>query len=241
MAQREVGLSDGLVAGGSAGGWSALAGVVAIVVWMAFGPFGSLWVYGLGWAVALAAVDGVLKLLLRRGWAVPSPASLVAGVLRLGPESWLVAPRWARVRLAAGGFLVCVAVAGVAGWDAAQEYQVVADLRDQGQRTDATVVEVSGRSEEGWATSAIVRFATPSGSVRADVDVEAGSADAVTPGGQIAVVYDPARPAEVRSVAYLDGRDADGARQAAIVFGVLAAGCLVGATREVLLARERTE
>ncbi|MFF8473729.1 DUF3592 domain-containing protein [Streptomyces sp. NPDC015414] len=222
-------------------GWGVLAGGVAVVVWMVFGPFGSLWLYVLGWAAALTAADGVTWLLRRRGWGVPSPGQLVAGLLRAGPESWLVAPRWARGRLAAAGFLVFATIAGVMGWQAAQEYQVLAGLRDQGLRTDAAIVEITGRSEEGWATSVTVRFSTPSGSVRADVDVPSGSASSAKPGAYMPVVYDPARPTEVRNVAYLDGGDADGARQGAILIGVLAAGFLVGAVREVVRAGRRTE
>ncbi|MEU1705038.1 DUF3592 domain-containing protein [Streptomyces sp. NPDC005706] len=225
---------------GSQVGWGVLAGGVAVVVWVVFGPLGSLWLYVLGWAAALAAVDGVFRLVRPQGLAVPPPGRLVAGLLRLGPESWLVAPRWAKVRLAAGGFLVFSTIAGVMGWQAAQEYQVLAGLRAQGLRTDAIVVEITGRSEEGWVTSVTVRFSTPSGSVRADVDVPSGSADAAKPGAYIPLAYNPAHPTEARDVAYLDGREADGARQGAIVIGSVAAGFLVGTAMEVFRVRRRT-
>ncbi|MET8805968.1 DUF3592 domain-containing protein [Streptomyces sp. NPDC004546] len=223
-------------------GWGALAIVMAIVVWMAFGPIGPLWLYVLGWAVALSAANGVSWLLVRRmGWAVPSPGHLVAGLLRLGPESWLVAPRWAKARLAAVGFLVFATMAGGMGWEAGQEYQVLANLRDQGHRTDATVVEITSRSEEGWATSVIVRFNTPSGPVRAEVDVTPSSAHNAKPGEHIPIAYNPVRPTEVRHIAYLDGRDADGILLGAIVIGLLAAGFLVGTAREVLRTKRQTE
>ncbi|WP_333773443.1 DUF3592 domain-containing protein [Streptomyces sp. IBSBF 3136] len=226
---------------GSSFGWSVPAVVVAVLVWPAFGPFGSLWLYALGWTVALAAGDGLLWLLRRQGRAVPPPGRLVARLLRLGPESWLVAPGWARVRLAAGGFVVFAVLAGYMGRQAGLEYQAVADLRDHGRRTDATVVEVTDRSEEGRALSVAVRFDTPSGPVRAEVDIPSGSADDARPGADVRVAYDPARPSEVRQVAFLDGREADGIRTGAIVVGLLAAGFLVGATREVLRAKGPTE
>ncbi|MFJ3302909.1 DUF3592 domain-containing protein [Streptomyces sp. NPDC086549] len=234
-------LSGGRDEDSSPVGWRALAGVAAIVVWIAFGPLGPLWLYLLGWVMALAATDGVSRLVRRQGWAVPSPGRLVAGLLRLGPESWLVAPRWARARLAAGGFLMFATIAGVVGREAGQEYQVLANLRDQGHRTDATVVEITGRSEEGWANSVTVRFNTPSGPVHAAVDVTASSANDAKPGTHIPVVYNPVRPTEVRHVAYLDGRDADGILQGSIVIGVLAAGFLVRTTGEVLRTMRQTE
>lgn len=241
MDERESVLSGRRDKYGSSLGWRALAAVVAIVVWMAFGPFGPVWLYLLGCTVALAAADGVYRLVRRQGWPVPSPGHLVAGLLRLGPESWLVDPRWARVRLVAGGFLMFGTFAGFMGWGAGQEYQAVANLRDHGRRTDATVVEITSRSEEGWATSVAVYFGTPSGPVRADVDVVPSSADDAKPGVQIPVVYNPARPTEVRHVAYLDGHEADGSLQGAIVAGLLAAGFLVGTTREVLRTKRQSE
>ncbi|TVZ87367.1 DUF3592 domain-containing protein [Streptomyces sp. BK340] len=241
MDERESVPGDGRDQYGSPLGWRALAVVVGVVVWLAFGPLGPLWLYVLGWAVALAAMDGVSRLVRRQGWAVPSPGRLVAGLLRLGPESWLVAPRWGRARLAAGGFLVFATIAGVMGWEAGQEYQVLANLRDQGHRTDATVVEITGRSEEGRATSVTVRFDTPAGPVSADVDVTPSSGNDARPGARIPVAYNPVRPTEVRHVAYLDGRDADGIRQGAIVIGLLAAAFLVGTAREVLRTKGQAE
>jgi hypothetical protein len=223
-------------------GWGTLTAVVAIVVWMAFGPLGPLWLYVLGWAVTLAAANGVTWLLVRRrDWPLPSPGQLGAGLLRLGPESWLVAPRWTKARLAAGGFLICATLAVGMGWKAGQEYQMLANLRGHGHRTDATVVEVTGRSEEGWATAVTVRFATPSGPVRADVDVTPSSTDHAKPGEYIPVAYNPARPTEVRHIAYLDGRDAYGAREGSIVIGLLAAGFLAGTAREVVRTKRQTE
>ncbi|MFF4759751.1 DUF3592 domain-containing protein [Streptomyces sp. NPDC001292] len=241
MDERKSVLSGSRDEYGSPFGWRALAAAVAIVVWLAFGPFGSVWLYLLGWAVALAAADGISRLVRRQGWAVPSPGHLVAGLLRLGPESWLVSPRWAKVRLVAGGFLMFATFAGVMGWEAGQEYQVLAHLRDQGRRTDATVVEITSRSEEGWATSVTVHFGTPSGPVRADVDIVPSSANDANPGAHIAVVYNPAHPTEVRHVAYLDEHEADGILQGAIVAGLLALGFLVGTTREVLRTKRHTE
>jgi hypothetical protein len=229
-------------------GLGALAIVVAIVVWMAFGPLGPLWLYVLGWAVALAAANGVAWLLVRRlGWAhrgaghLSAPGQLMAGLLRLGPESWLLAPRWAKARTIAGGFLIAATIAGGMGWKAGQEYQMLANLRDRGHRTDATVVEITSRSEDNWATSVTVRFGTPSGPVRADIDVAVSSATDALPGTRIPVVYNPAHPTEVRHIAYLDGRDADGIRQGSIVIGLLAAGLLAGTVRVVVRTRRQTE
>ncbi|MFE9312654.1 DUF3592 domain-containing protein [Streptomyces sp. NPDC006706] len=165
-----------------------------------------------------------------RGWAAAARSGIVAGP-----------PRWAKVRLAAGGFLIFATIAGVMGWEAGQEYQVLANLRDQGRRTDATVVEITSRSEEGWATSVTVRFSTPSGPVRADVDVAPSSANNANPGAYIPVVYNPARPTEVRHAAYLDGHEAGGILQGSIVIGLLAAGFLVGTTREMLRTKRPTE
>ncbi|TCR27016.1 hypothetical protein [Streptomyces sp. BK205] len=147
--------------------WGSLTGVVATVAWLAVGPLGPLWLYGLGWALALLGVNGVSWLLVRhRGRGLPQPAPFVAGLLRLGPESWLLAPHWAKARSVAGGFLVLATIAAGIGWSAGEEYQTLANLRHQGLRTDATVVEITGRSEEGWATAVTVRFATPSGLCR---------------------------------------------------------------------------
>ncbi|MFE9499989.1 DUF3592 domain-containing protein [Streptomyces collinus] len=226
---------------GSPLGWGATAVGVAVVVWLAFGPLGPLWLYVLGWVAALSALEGVSRLVRRQGRPVPSPGRLVAGLLRLGPESWLVAPRWGRVRPAAGGFLVFAVMSGYMGWQAAQEYELVAGLREHGRRTDATVVEVTDRSEEGRALSVAVRFDAPSGPVQAHVDLPSGLADDARPGAVVPVAYDPARPTEVRQVAFLDGRDADGTRTGAIVVGLLAAGFLAGTTREVLRVRRPTE
>ncbi|WP_189316793.1 DUF3592 domain-containing protein [Streptomyces brasiliensis] len=241
MDERKSVLSGSRDRYGSPFGWRAPAAGVAIVVWIAFGPFGPVWLYVLGWAVALTAADGISRLVRRQGWAVPSPGHLVAGLLRLGPESWLVAPGWAKVRLVAGGFLIFATFAGFMGWEAGQEYQVLANLRDHGRRTDATVVGITSRSEEGWATSVTVHFGTPSGPVRADVDIAPNSADDAKPGVNIPVVYNPARPTEVRHVTYLDGHEADGILQGGIVTGLLAAGFLVGTTREVLRTKRQSD
>jgi hypothetical protein len=86
-----------------------------------------------------------------------------------------------------------------------------------------------------------VRFGTPSGPVRAEVDVTVSSASDAKPGTRIPIVYNPARPTQVRHIAYLDGRDADGIRQGSIVIGLLAAGFLVGTAREVVRTKQQTE
>jgi hypothetical protein len=240
MDERESVLGGGRDEHGSPGGWHVLAVAVAIVVWMAFGPFGSVWLYAFGWGTALAAAAGVSRLVRRQGWAVRSPGHLVAGLLRLGPESWPVAPRWAGARLAAGGFLIFATIAAGLGWEAGQEYQVLADLRGQGQKTDAAVVDITSRSEEGWVATVTVRFSTPSGLVRADVDVPPNSANHPKLGAYVPVAYNPAHPTEVRHVAYLDGRDADGMLHGSIVIGLLAAGFLVGGVRNVLRTQRQT-
>ncbi|MFC9278560.1 DUF3592 domain-containing protein [Streptomyces collinus] len=226
---------------GSPLGWGVSAVGVAVVAWLAFGPLGPLWLYVLGWAAALSTLEGVSGLLRRQGRPVPPPGRLVAGLLRLGPESWLVAPRWARVRPAAGGLLVFSVLCGYMGRQASREYRAVAGLREHGRRTDATVIEVTDRSEERRALSVAVRIDAPSGPVRAEVDIPSDLADDARPGAVVPVAYDPARPTEIRQVAYLDGRDADGIRTGAIVVGLLAAGFLAGTTREVLRVRRPPE
>jgi hypothetical protein len=248
MDERKSVLSSGRDEYRSPFSWGLLAVVVAIVVWMAFGPLGPLWLYVLGWAVALAAANGVSWLLVRRrGWAhrgaghISAPGRLVAGLLRLGPESWLLAPRWAKTRSIAVAFLIAATIAAGMGWKAGREYQMLANLRDRGHRTDATVVEITSRSKDGWATAVTVRFGTSSGPVRADIDVEVSSATDAMPGTRIPVVYNPAHPTEVRHIAYLDGRDADGIRQGSIVIGLLAAGLLAGTAREVVRTKRQTE
>ncbi|MGW1542229.1 hypothetical protein ACWCPM_18680 [Streptomyces sp. NPDC002309] len=226
-------------------GWKALAVVMSAVVWMAFGPLGPLWVYVLGWALALAAAEAVFRLARRRGRAwvgrPPTPGRLAAALLGLGPQSRLLDPRWARTRLAAGGFLLFATIAGAMGWNAAQDYRMLAALRDHGHRTDATVVEIVSRSDGGMATTVNARFGTPSGPVRADVEVASGSAIDAEPGAQIPVVYNPAAPAEVIHVEYLDGRQVDGIRQGSIVIGLLGVGFLVGAAWEAVRARRQKD
>ncbi|MFF8866368.1 DUF3592 domain-containing protein [Streptomyces sp. NPDC015139] len=227
-------------------GWKAPAVALAIVVWTAFRPPVPLWLYVLCWAAALAAADGVARLLRhrgpapRRGGPIPAPDHLAAHLPRLGPDSWLLDPRWTRARTAAAGFLVFATLAGIMGWNAAQEYRMLATLRDQGRRTEATVVEITGRTEEGRPAAVTVRFETPSGPVQADVDVTGSAASEAKPGARIPVAYDPATPTQVVQVDYLDGRDAAGMREGSIVIGLLAAGFLAGATWEAVRARRRT-
>lgn len=221
--------------------WGGLAVFVMVVVWMAFGPFQPAWIYFLGCPVALAVANGLSRLLLRgRGGRMRPPGRLVAGRLGLGPESWLSAPRWARARLVAGGFLTFGTIAGGMGWEAGQEYLTVRNLREQGIRTDATVVEIASRSEEGWATSLTLRFDTSSGPVRSDVDVSDSSATHAKPGAHVPVVYNPADPSEVRHVDHLDGRQADGIRSGAVVIGLLATGFLVDTVRTVARTKRQT-
>lgn len=151
-------------------------------------------------------------------------------------------PRWARTRFAVGGFLMFGTIAGVMGGEAGQEYQALRHLRDEGIRTDATVVEIAGRSEEGSATSLTVRFDTSSGPVRAYVDVSGGPATDAKPGARIPVVYSsPLDVSDVRHADRLDGGEADGIRQGSMVVGLLAAGSLAGALREVARAGRQTE
>ncbi|WP_406444376.1 DUF3592 domain-containing protein [Streptomyces sp. NBC_00631] len=248
MDERESSSSDGRDAYASPAGWELPTVVVAIVVWWVFGPLGSLRLYALGWAVALTAAHGVFRLLAgHRNRAhhgtggIPSPGGRVAALLRLGPQSWLLAPRWSTARRAAAGFLVFAALAAGMGWNAGQEYHLLANLRQHGSRTDAMVVEISGRSEEGWVNSVAVRFDTPSGPVHTHVDVPSSSATDPRPGMYVPVVFDPAHPTEVRHIAYLDGRDPRGIRQGAIVGGLLATGFLVGTVRVVMRTRRQTE
>ncbi|MGH3326077.1 MAG: hypothetical protein ACRDOV_16855 [Streptomyces sp.] len=200
----------------------------------------------LGWVVTLAGVAGVCYLVGRGlGWLpspdrIPSPARMLAGLLRRKEDSWLLAPRWGEVRLATVGLVFFACTAGTFGWKAAEEYQVLEKLREGGNRTAARVVRVAGESQEGWATAVTVRIPTPSGPVLADVDVGDSSALDAKTGRRIQIVYDPAQPTQVRHVEYLDGREADGIRTGALVVGLLATGFLVGTTREVLRVRQQT-
>ncbi|WP_162684318.1 DUF3592 domain-containing protein [Streptomyces populi] len=220
------------------------------MVWLAFDPFELTWNQVFGGAVALSMAGAIASLLLRRwDWArrragrIPPPGRLATGLVsRLGvPSSSLLDPRWARARSATVGFLMFATVAGFMGWKAGQEDQILQSLRDHGRRTEATVVSVADRSEEGRANSLTVRFTTPSNTVQADIDVGDGSGNDAKPGGHVPVVYNPSDPTEVRHADRLDGSDADGIRLGSVVAGLLAAGFLVGTAREVVRVKEQTE
>ncbi|MFG2940838.1 DUF3592 domain-containing protein [Streptomyces sp. NPDC048282] len=244
MDERDSSLNDrqdGRLA--SPAGWEVPAVVViiaAIVVWWAFGPIGPLPLYVLGCAVVLAAANRVSRVLVRRWSRTHGGAGRVAALVRIRPESWLLAPRWTTARITAAGFLVFAIVSGITAWKAGQEYQLLSDLRHHGRRTDATVVKISDRSEENWVNAVTARYDTGSGAVEAYVDVPAGSATDPAPGSLIPVVFDPSHPTEVRHVAYLDGRDADGIRDGSIVTGLLAAGFLVGTVTVVVRTKRQT-
>ncbi|MFF3413452.1 DUF3592 domain-containing protein [Streptomyces sp. NPDC002698] len=230
-------------------GWTSLAGVTAFVVWLAFDPFELTWNQVFGGAVALSAAGAVASLLLHRwGWArrwagrIPPPGRLAAGLVSgLGVPSALQDPRWARARATAVGVLMFGTVAGFMGWKAGQEDQTVQNLREHGHRTEATVVAIADRSEEGWTHSLTVRFSTPSDTVQADIDVGDGSGNDAKPGGHVPIVYNPSDPTELRHADRLDGSDADGIRLGSVVFGLVAAGFLVGTVREVVRVKEQTE
>ncbi|MFD5518748.1 DUF3592 domain-containing protein [Streptomyces sp. NPDC127066] len=230
-------------------GWASLAGVAAFVVWLAFDPFELTWNQVFGGTVALSAVGAIASLLLRRWgrarrWAgrIPPPGRLATGLVsRLGLPSPLQDPRWARARTTAVGFLMFGTVAGYMGWEAGQEDRMVQNLREHGNRTEATVVAIAGRSEEGSANSLTVRFSTPSSTVQAHIDVGDGSGDDAKPGGHVPIVYDPSDPTEVRHAGRLNGSEADGIRQGSVVIGLLAAGFLVGTAREVMRVKQQTE
>jgi len=230
-------------------GWASLAGVTAFGAWLAFDPFELTWNQIFGGAAALSAAGAIASLLLRRwGWAsrwagrIPPPGRLATGLVsRLGVPLPLLDPRWARARLTAVGFLMFATAAGFMGWKAGQEYQTLQNLREHGRRTEATVVAIAGRSEEGWANSLTVRFSAPSSTVTADIDVGDGSGNDAKPGGHVPIIYNPSDPTEVRHADRLDGSDADGIRLGSVVIGVLAAGFLVGTAREMVRVREQTE
>ncbi|MEU1516845.1 DUF3592 domain-containing protein [Streptomyces sp. NPDC005811] len=226
-------------------GWASLAGVVAFVVWLAFDPFELSWNQVFGGAVALSAAGAVASLLLRRwGWArrwgsrIPPPTGLIS---RLDVTSSLLAPRWARARSIAVGFLIFAAMAGFMGWNAGQEDRILHNLREHGRRAEATVVAIAGRSEEDSPNSLAVRFGTPSGTVQAHIDVGDGSGNDAKPGGHVPVVYNPSDPTEVRHADRLDGSEADGIRLGSVIAGLLAGGFLVGTVREVMRVKEQTE
>ncbi|MFJ3802651.1 DUF3592 domain-containing protein [Streptomyces sp. NPDC090088] len=180
------------------------------------------------------------------GWEVPTAsrarggAGRVAALLRIRPESWLLAPRWTAARMTGAGFLMFATVAGITGWKAGQEYRLLSDLRHHGRRIDATVVKISGRSEEDWVSAVTGRYDTGSGAVEIYIDVPSTSATDPGPGSRIPVVFNPSHPTEVRHIAYLDGRDADGNREASIGTGLLAAGFLVGTVTVVVRTNRQT-
>ncbi|GGX41603.1 DUF3592 domain-containing protein [Streptomyces fructofermentans] len=229
-------------------GWASPVGVVAFVVLLLVNPFGLTAGQVFGGAVVLSVGVAGVNLLLGRWeraprWTgrIPPPGRLAARLFsRHGGTSAQSPSPWGRARLAAVGFLLFGVPAGFMGWEARAEDRILRGLREHGHRTDATVVAVSGRSEEGSANSLTVRFDASSGSVRADIDVEGGSGADPTPGTRVPVVHDPSDPAVVRHVDRLDGREADGIRHGSVVFSVLAAGFLVGTCREVVRARQRT-
>ena len=247
MDERKPMLNDDPSEHGSRFGWKALAVVISVVVWLAFRPPGPVWLYVSCWVAALAAADGVARLVRhrvsahRRPGRTPSPSRRVAGLPGLGPESWLLDHRYVKARTAAAGFLVFATLAAIMGRNAAQEYRMLATLRDHGGRTAATVVEITGGTAEGRPAAVTIRFGTPSGPVQADVDVSPSSEGDAAPGAKIPVAYNPAAPAQVAPVDHLDGRDADGIREGSIVIGLLAAGLLVGAAWEAVRAKRQTE
>lgn len=248
MGERDSVQGDGSAEYRSLGEWASLAILAVLVVWIAFDPMWLTWdqVFG-GMVVLSTACAGVGWALRRLGrscrWAarIPSPVGLARGLVsRLGVSAPLLNPRWAKVRLAAVGFLVLAALSGYMGWGAGQEDQMVQNLREHGQTTVAIVVSISGRSEEGRANSLAVRFSTPYRAVRAEVDVGDGWGDDERPGGHVPVVYDPSDPTKVRHAGHVDGSEADGMRTGAVVFGLLAAAFLVATVRESTRARVRT-
>ncbi|MEU1535293.1 DUF3592 domain-containing protein [Streptomyces fagopyri] len=230
-------------------GWASLAGVAAFVVWLAFDPLELTWNQVFGGAAVLSAAGAIANLLFRRwGWArrwagrIPLPGRLATGLVsRSGVPLPLLDPRWARARSAAVGFLLFATVAGFMGWKAGQEDQMLQNLREHGRGTQATVVAIAGRSEEGRVNSLTVRFTTPSSTVQADIDVGDGSGNDAKPGDRVPIVYNPSDPTKVRHADGLDGSDADAIRLGSVVIGLLAAGFLVGTAREVTRAKEQTE
>lgn len=226
------------------GGWGSVVGGGAFVVWLVFRPFSLTWSQVFGAAVGLS----VAELLLRRwGWArrwggrIPSPGRVVGALVsRVGVSLPLSGSRWGRARSVAVGFLLFGSVAGIMGWEAGQENQLLHDLREHGRRAEATVVAIAGRSEEGWPNYLAVRFVAPSGVVEAHIDVGGDSGRDLKPGGHVPVVYDPSDPSEVRHADFLGGSDAGGLRLGSVLFGLLAAGFLVGTVREVVRVKEQT-
>lgn len=229
-------------------GWDVPVFLVAIVVWFAFGPFGSLWLFLLGCAMALTAANGVSRLLVRR-WRrthrgavrTPPPGGHVAALLRIDPQSWLLAPRWAKARTAAAVFLLFAILSAVLRWNAGHEYELLANLRHHGRQTDAIIVKISNRSEEGSIIGVTVRFDASTGPVQTDVDIPGSSTTDPKPGTYIPVVFNPEHPTQVRHTAYLDGRDAAGIRTGSIVSGLLAAGFLVATVSVVVRTARQPE
>ncbi|MCD0481085.1 hypothetical protein LO771_01315 [Streptacidiphilus sp. ASG 303] len=131
---------------------------------------------------------------------------------------------------ALAGVLVFGAASGFEVRAAVGEHRTVEGLRQRGRTAVATVVEVTDRSEDGYALSATVRFDTPSGPVLADLDLAADDPPLARdfPGRIVAVVYDPGHPARARTARDLGHDTWDGNVQGAVVFGLVAAGFLVG-------------
>lgn len=146
MWERGFEQGDGLGKVRLLGGWGSVVGGGAFVVWLVFRPFPLTWSQVFGAAVGLS----VAELLLRRwGWArrwgrrIPSPGRVVGALVsRVGVSLPLSGSRWGRARSVAVGLLLFGSVAGIMGWEAGQENQLLHDLREHGRRAEATVVAI---------------------------------------------------------------------------------------------------
>ncbi|MET7365616.1 DUF3592 domain-containing protein [Streptomyces sp. NPDC005566] len=226
-------------------GWPTVLVAVFLSAWLVFRPFGTLWMFVvLGTALALLRV---LRRLVARHptsridrWCRTNatPALFLAHLRHGGNRAWLHDAQWRTVRGAAVFAIVCVTAACFMGWDAWKEDQALNDLRSRGREVTATVVSVTGWSDADEALHVDVRFETPSGPIREDVDLEGDALDS-RPGDQLAVVYDPVRPATVRLPSQLDGHAIGGLVTGVVAVTLLALFVLALAIRDGLRAGRR--
>lgn len=226
-------------------GWSAVLVTVLLLAWFVFRPFDAIWaIVVIGTALALLkglrrpASRHPTSRVDRRRRRNETPALFLAHPVRGRGRAWLHDAQGRTVRRAGMFAIVCMTAACFMGWDAWQEDQVIDHLRSRGQEVTVTVVSVTGWSDDNEALHADVRFETPSGSVRTNVEFEGDSVGS-EPGDQLTVVYDPAHPATVRLPSQLDGHVIGTLVTGLVVVSLLALFVLAFAIRDRLRAGRR--
>ncbi|MFE6038713.1 DUF3592 domain-containing protein [Streptomyces sp. NPDC056452] len=226
-------------------GWSTVLVAVFLLAWFVFWPFDIIWLFVVT-GTTLALLKMLRRLIARHPnsridrWCRTNatPALLLAQLGRGGGRAWLHDAQWRAVRRAGIFAIACTTAACFMGWDAWQENQALDHLRSRGREVTATVVSVTGWSDADEALRVDVRFETPSGPARTNVDLEGDSVGS-KPGDRLALVYDPVHPATVRLPSQLDGRVIDGLVTGMVVVTLLALVVLALAIRDQLRAGGR--